>query len=210
MPHPVSPKLIIEGARFTLKTALARTLCAHAALQGSRPGHEPILVSAESCCLEALPWGRGLINFAPAEETAALHAFSAWVELVEQLADRVWVFDRFHIAAQAYQQRQGRAPDFRELERRLHAVNARVILCTRTAESFAAVRAAHLQLTGGDAALFDDVPALLAKQAELRALAAASALDVLDVDVSGGGVEIVLPRVLEWIGAEQTAPANRE
>lgn len=198
MPSSAHPKLIIEGARFTLKTALARALRAHPALADARPGHGPILVPAEFCSWDVVPWGCGLINFGADAQDAARRAFGAWVTLMEQIPDRAWICDRFHLSAQAVQRRRGRTPDFRDVDARLHALGARVILCTRTAESYAAVRAAHVQLTGGDESLYDDDSAFLKKQDELRALAAASALDALEVDVSGGA-ERALPQILEWL-----------
>jgi hypothetical protein len=63
----MAPKIILEGTRLTFKTEIAFALNEHPRLVGPRRYryHSP-LVSAEWCGFTNFPWGRGLINFAPA------------------------------------------------------------------------------------------------------------------------------------------------
>src|SRR5688572_17053879 len=66
------PKVILEGTRLTHKTDLAFSLNEHPRLVGPRRYryHSP-LVSAEWCAFTPYPWGRGLIDFEPADEARA-------------------------------------------------------------------------------------------------------------------------------------------
>ena len=66
MRDKLTPKIILEGTRLTRKTDLAFALNEHPRIVGPRRYryHSP-LVSAEWCGFTPLPWGRGLVNFAP-------------------------------------------------------------------------------------------------------------------------------------------------
>ena len=78
------PKIILEGTRLTLKTDIAFALNEHPRIVGVRKYryHSPI-ISAEWCAFTNLPWGRGLINFEPAEEGLAMETYQTWVRLLE-------------------------------------------------------------------------------------------------------------------------------
>ena len=137
----LTPKIILEGTRLTLKTEIAFALNEHPRIVGLRKYryHSPI-ISAEWCAFTNFPWGRGLINFEPAEEQLAMEAYQAWVRVLELQRYYSWIIDRFHLSTQAYQfQRYGKRYDFGWLEERLLPLNVRLILCTREAASFAAV-----------------------------------------------------------------------
>lgn len=203
MGRKLCPKIILEGTRLTLKTELAFALNEHPRIVGPRRYryHSPV-ISAEWCALTNFPWGRGLINFAPEEESAALEAFGHWLRLFEILRYYSWIIDRFHISTQAYQfQTRNRQLDFQEMERRLKAVGFRLVLCTRTPESFAAARAERIKISGKPSQ-YDDLTPFLAEQALFRDLAHRSILPLLELDISDNNVPAAADRIADWL--EQT------
>src|SRR5512147_1313810 len=136
------PKVILEGTRLTHKTDLAFALNEHPRVVGPRKYryHSP-LVSAEWCAFTNVPWGRGLINFAPHEEDLAMETYRTWVRLFELQRFYSWVIDRFHLSTQMYQRRAtGKQYDFTWLEKRLLPLGFRLIFCTRSADSFESAR----------------------------------------------------------------------
>jgi hypothetical protein len=100
------PKVILEGTRLTLKTDIAFALNEHPRVVGPRKYryHSP-LISAEWCGFTNVPWGRGLINFAPQEEAMALETYCTWARLFELERYYSWIVDCFHISTQAHQLR---------------------------------------------------------------------------------------------------------
>ncbi len=199
----LTPKVILEGTRLTFKTELAFALNEHPRVVGPRKYryHSPV-VSAEWCAFTDIPWGRGLINFEPAEEAQALETYRTWVRLFELQRYYSWIVDRFHLSTQAYQQRvHGRHYDFRWLEERLLPLGFRLILCVRSPESFEAARRRRLEVSGNPAQ-YDDLAAFVAEQEQMRRLAEASRLPTLTVDISDSDVPAAADRIADWL--EQT------
>ena len=127
------PKLILEGTRLTHKTDIAFALNEHPRVVGPRRYryHSP-LISGEWCAFTNVPWGRGLINFAPEEEALAMETYATWARLFELQRYYSWIVDRFHVSTIVYQRRaHGREYDFRWLEERLLPLGFRLVLCTR-------------------------------------------------------------------------------
>lgn len=200
MGRKLCPKIILEGTRLTLKTELAFTLNEHPRIVGPRlyRYHSP-LISAEWCALTNFPWGRGLINFAPEEESAALQAYEHWLGLFEILRYYSWIIDRFHLSTQACQlQTRSRQLGFHDMERRLKAVGFRLVLCTRTPESFAAARAERIKVSGKPSQ-YDDLTPFLAEQELFRNLARRSILPLLELDVSDNNVPAAADRIADWL-----------
>lgn len=196
------PKLILEGTRLTHKTDLAFALNAHPRVVGPRryAYHSPI-VSAEWCGFTNRPWGRGLVDFAPEERERALETYATWLRLFELLPYYSWIVDRFHLSTRAYQLRAtGEDVDFAWLEERLAPLGFRIVLCTRTIDSFPAAREARLEVSGNPAQ-YDDLEPFIAEQELLRRLAASSALPVLELDVSDDDVDAAADRVADWLEA---------
>jgi len=193
------PKVILEGTRLTHKTDLAFALNEHPRLVGPRRYryHSP-LVSAEWCAFSPYPWGRGLINFEPAEEARAIEAYETWVRLFELLPHYSWLVDRFHLSTQAYQLEHGRRYDFGWLEDRLRPLGFHAVLCTRREETFEAARAERLAVSGKPSQ-YDDLGVFIRAQERFRELAAASRLPVLELDLSDGDVEGACNRVADWL-----------
>jgi len=104
MSSKLCPKIILEGTRLTFKTEIAFALNEHPRIVGPRKYryHSPI-VSAEWCGFTNVPWGRGLINFEPQEESRAIETYQTWVRLFELLQYYSWIVDRFHVSTRAYQ-----------------------------------------------------------------------------------------------------------
>jgi hypothetical protein len=196
------PKLILEGTRLTHKTDLAFALNEHPRIVGERRYryHSP-LISAEWCGFTNSPWGRGLINFDPDEYDRAMETYACWVRLFELLHYYSWIVDRFHLSTRAWQATAGRAdPDFAWLEDRLAALDFRIILCQRPAESFAAAREERLKVSGNPSQ-YDDLDVFVREQELLDRLARASRLQVLRLDVSGGDIAGAADTVADWLAA---------
>jgi hypothetical protein len=198
----LTPKVLLEGTRLTHKTDLAFALNRHPRIVGPRRYEYPSpLISAEWCAFTNFPWGRGLINYAPAEERRAMETYATWARLFELLPYYSWIVDRFHISTRAEQHRlHGNEPDFGWLEARLRPLGFRVVLCTRRDETFAAARAERL-LVSGKPDQYDDLSVFIREQALLRRLAATSILPVLELDVSDDDVGAAADRVADWLAA---------
>src|SRR5512139_2918296 len=144
------PKLILEGTRLTHKTDLAFALNEHPRIVGPRKyRYHSRLVSAEWCAFTDFPWGRGLVNFAPEEEALAMETYATWARLFELQRYYSWIVDRFHVSTRVWQlQARGVDYDFRWLEERLLPLGFRVVLVSRSPESFEAARAERLKVSG--------------------------------------------------------------
>jgi hypothetical protein len=196
------PKIILEGTRLTLKTDIAFALNEHPRVVGPRKYryHSP-LISAEWCGFTNVPWGRGLINFAPEEEAMALETYATWARLFELERYYSWIVDRFHISTQAYQlQAHNRCYDFGWLEDRLRPLGFRLVFCTRTPESFEAARAERLKVSGNPKQ-YDDLSLFVGEQQRMRELVRASTLPTLELDVSDSDVASAADRVADWLEA---------
>lgn len=204
MGRKLCPHIILEGTRLTHKTDIAFALNEHPRIVGPRKYryHSPV-ISAEWCAFTNKPWGRGLINFEPAERELAMETYRTWVRLFELQRYYSWIVDRFHISTRAFQAAaHGVDYDFAWLEERLAALDFRLILCTRTAESFAAARQARLQVSGNPQQ-YDDLAPLIREQDRIRGLVAGSRLTTLEVDVTDGGIGRVCDEIADWLEATE-------
>ncbi|HKP54525.1 MAG TPA: hypothetical protein VJ183_17960 [Chloroflexia bacterium] len=203
MSRKLCPKIILEGTRLTLKTEIAFALNEHPRIVGPRKYryHSP-LISGEWCAFTNFPWGRGLINFAPEEESLAMETYGTWAHLFELMRYYSWIVDRFHISTRAYQlQTYGKDYDFRWLEERLHALGFHLVFCTRTPESFEAARAERLKVSGNPSQ-YDDLQVFTREQELMRGLIGESILPTLELDVSDSDAGRAADRVADWM--EQT------
>jgi hypothetical protein len=200
MSGKLSPKIILEGTRLTLKTEIAFTLNEHPRIVGPRKYryHSP-LISGEWCAFTNFPWGRGLINFEPQEESLAMETYATWVRLFELQRYYSWIVDRFHISTRAYQlQTYGINYDFCWLEERLHALGFHLVLCTRTPESFHQAREERLKVSGNPSQ-YDDLDRFITEQELMRRLAGESLLPVLELDISDSDVPHAADHVADWL-----------
>ena len=196
------PKLILEGTRLTHKTDIAFALNEHPRVVGPRKYryHSPV-ISAEWCAFTNVPWGRGLINFEPQEEALAMETYATWARLFELQRYYSWIIDRFHISTIVHQRRaHGREFNFRWLEERLLPLGFRLILCTRSPESFAQARAERLKVSGNPGQ-YDDLMPFIAEQDEMRFEAGRSLLPSLELDVSDDDVAGAADQVATWLEA---------
>jgi hypothetical protein len=196
------PKLILEGTRLTHKTDIAFALNEHPRVVGPRKYryHSPV-ISAEWCAFTNVPWGRGLINFEPQEEALAMETYATWARLFELQRYYSWIIDRFHISTIVHQRRaHGREFDFRWLEERLLPLGFRLILCTRSPESFTLARAERLKVSGNPGQ-YDDLTPFIAEQDEMRFEVGRSLLPSFELDVSDDDVAGAADRVATWLEA---------
>ncbi|MGE5233525.1 MAG: hypothetical protein ACM3OB_05400 [Acidobacteriota bacterium] len=202
MGEKLCPKVILEGTRLTHKTDLAFALNEHPRIVGPRKYryHSP-LVSAEWCAFTNVPWGRGLVNFAPEEEARAMETYATWARLFELLPYYSWIVDRFHVSTQAYQwQAHCRRCDFAWLEERLLPLGFRLVLCIRDAASFEAARTERLAVSGNPGQ-YDDLEAFRREQDLFAELVATSRLPSLRLDVTDGDIGGAADRVADWLAA---------
>lgn len=200
MSHKLTPKIIVEGTRLTLKTEIAFALNEHPRLVGPRKYryHSP-LISAEWCAFTNYPWGRGLINFEAHEETLAMETYHTWMRLFELLRYYSWIVDRFHISTQVYQLRtHGKNYDFRWLEERLLSLGFHLVFCVRSPDSFAHARAERLRVSGNPTQ-YDDLEVFVREQEMFRRLVSQSMLPTLVVDISDGNIGRAVEQIADWM-----------
>lgn len=198
----LTPKVILEGTRLTFKTEICFELNDHPRFTGPRKYryHSP-LISGEWCTFTNYPWGRGLINFAPEEETQAMETYQTWVRLFELNRYYSWVVDRFHISTQMVQLlTNGKRYDFTWLEERLLPLNFRLIFCTRSPESFETAREERLKVSGNPRQ-YDDLELFKREQEVLEELVSRSLLPVLHVDISDNNVPKAVETIVDWMAA---------
>ena len=200
MSSKLCPKIILEGTRLTFKTEIAFALNEHPRIVGPRKYryHSP-LVSAEWCAFTNFPWGRGLINFEPQEESLAMETYRTWVRLFELQRYYSWIVDRFHISTRMYQlMAHGKDYDFRWLEERLLPLGYRLIFLTRSAESFAEARKERLKVSGNPRQ-YDDLEKFVQEQTLLRRLVAESSLPCLELDISDINTPAAVESIADWM-----------
>jgi hypothetical protein len=196
------PKLILEGTRLTLKTELAFTLNEHPRVVGPRNYryHSPI-ISGEWCAFTDIPWGRGMVNYLPEEESLAMETFATYARLFELQRYYSWIVDRFHVSTRLYQRQAGRRdPDFIWLEDRIRPLGYRHILCVRSPDGFAAAREERLKVSGNPRQ-YDDLGVFIREQDHYRQLVRESSLPFLELDVASGDLPALADRVADWLEA---------
>lgn len=194
------PKIILEGTRLTQKTELAFMLNEHPRIVGPRKYryHSPI-ISAEWCAFTNFPWGRGLINFDPQEESMAMETYATWMRLFELQRYYSWIIDRFHLSTKVYQRlAHGKEFDFHWLEERLRALGFHIVLCTRTPESFAAAREERIKISGNPKQ-YDRLDIFIREQDLIRTFASKSLLPVREIDVSTGNLRRASDEIADWL-----------
>ena len=200
MGNKLTPKVILEGTRLTFKTEIAFELNEHPRIVGPRKYryHSP-LISGEWCAFTNYPWGRGLINFEPQEESLAMETYATWVKLFELQRYYSWIVDRFHISTIAHQkQTYNKEYDFRWLEERLLPLNFRIVLCMRSPDSFEAAREERLKVSGNPSQ-YDDLAPFIHEQESMRELIARSMLPSLTLDISDNNIPAAVERVADWL-----------
>jgi thymidylate kinase len=160
--------------------------------------HSP-LISAEWCSFTNYPWGRGLINFEAQEEALAIETYHTWVRLFELQRYYSWIVDRFHISTRAYQLKyHGIDYNFRWLEQRLAPLGFRLVLVTRSVESFAGARAERLKVSGNPAQ-YDNLALFIEEQELFRRLVGESILPTLTLDISDNDIPRAVENIADWL-----------
>jgi len=198
----LTPKIILEGTRLTFKTDIAFALNEHPRVVGPRKYkyHSP-LISGEWCAFTNFPWGRGLINFEPQEEALAMETYATWVKLFELQRYYSWIVDRFHLSTRMYQLNTYKKDyDFRWLEERLLPLNFRLVLLTRSPESFESARAERLKVSGSPSQ-YNDLNLFIEEQDLIRRLARESILPMLELDVSDNDITSATEKIADWMEA---------
>lgn len=203
MSSKLCPKIILEGTRLTFKTDIAFALNEHPRIVGPRRYryHSP-LISAEWCTFTNFPWGRGLINFEPQEESLAMETYTTWARMFELQKYYSWIVDRFHISTRMYQlMSYDRDYDFRWLEERLLPLGFRIVFLKRSPESFAFAREERLKISGNPSQ-YDDLNRFIEEQTLFQRLISESSLPKLEVDISDNDISRAVGKIADWM--EQT------
>lgn len=194
------PKIILEGTRLTHKTDIAFALNEHPRIVGPRKYryHSP-LISAEWCGFTNYPWGRGLINFEPHEESLAMETYRTWARLFSELRYYSWIVDRFHISTQTHQLIQrGVTYDFSWLEQSLKGLGFCLVFCTRSPDSFGQARAERVKVSGKPSQ-YDDLQVFIHEQDIMQRFVAASTLPTLHLDISDDDVDQAVEGIADWM-----------
>jgi hypothetical protein len=196
----LTPKVILEGTRLTHKTDLAFALNDYPPFIGPRRyRYHPPLVSAEWGAFTPFPWGRGIIDYEPAEQAIAMETYATWARLFELHRYYSWVVDRFHLSTLSWQRiHRGIEERFDWLEERLDPLGFHIVLCTRRAETFPAAREERLKVSGKPDQ-YDDLGVFLHEQEVMRELAQASRLPVLEVDITDGDLARACATIAGWM-----------
>lgn len=200
MPGKLCPKIILEGTRLTFKTEITFALNEHPQIVGPRKYkyHSPV-ISAEWCAFTNFPWGRGLINFEPKEESMAMETYHTWLRLFELQRYYSWIIDRFHISTKAYQLKNyNKNYDFNWIEERLNNLGFHLVFCTRTNESFEKAREERLKVSGNPKQ-YDNIQIFIDEQNLMRELVNKSFLPKLELDVSDNSISNAADKIADWL-----------
>lgn len=209
MSGKLCPKIILEGTRLTFKTEIAFALNEHPRIVGPRKYkyHSPV-ISAEWCAFTNFSWGRGLINFEPHEESAAMETYHTWLRLFELQKYYSWIVDRFHLSTKAHQiLYHNKNYDFRWIEERLLALGFHLVFCSRTPESFEAARAERLKVSGNPSQ-YDDLSIFFEEQKLMNRLVDESVLPVLVLDISDNNISGAVEKIADWLAQTGGLYAN--
>ena len=88
--------------------------------------------------------------------------------------------------------------DFRWLEERLLPLNFRLVLLTRSPESFEAARAERLKVSGNPSQ-YNDLDLFIEEQKIIRRLADESILPKLEIDISDNDISAAVERIADWM-----------
>lgn len=200
MKKKLCPKIILEGTRLTLKTEIAFALNEYERFVGPRKYryHSPI-ISAEWCAFTNFPWGRGLINFNPEEESLAMETYQTWVRLFELQRYYSWIIDRFHISTRMYQLKYNHIDyHFTWLEQRLKRLGFRLAFLTRSPESFAIAREERLKVSGNPSQ-YDSLDIFVEEQELMSTLIEQSILPKITLDISDNNIDRIIGDIANWM-----------
>jgi len=200
MGKKLCPKIILEGTRLTFKTDIAFTLNEHPRIVGPRKYryHSP-LISGEWCAFTNFPWGRGLINFLPEEESKAMETYATWAKLFELQRYYSWIVDRFHLSTIMYQKMaHNKEYNFDWLDTKLDDLGFRLVYCTRSADSFAEAKRERLKVSGNPKQ-YDDLSLFVKEQEIMNGIVAKCKLPKLIIDISDNNINRAVTTIADWM-----------
>src|SRR5690606_31544082 len=110
-----------------------------------------------------------------------------------------WIVDRFHLSTRMYQlMKYNKDYDFRWLEERLIPLNFRLVMMTRSPESFEAARAERLKVSGNPSQ-YDDLNLFVEEQKLIRRLFDESRLPKILIDISDNNITGAVERIADWM-----------
>ena len=128
-----------------------------------------------------------------------METYATWARLFELQRYYSWIVDRFHLSTRAYQLKTyNKDYDFRWLEEHLAPLGFRIVLLTRTPDSFEAARAERLKVSGNPSQ-YDNLQIFIEEQKLMRRLIHDSLLPVLELDMSHNTVETAADQIADWM-----------
>lgn len=114
-------RIIIEGTEYAHTKGISLALSEYPPFIGQKGDHRyTAVISVQWGNYKDFPWGAGLVDFDPSQETQAMNNYGVWVRLIEMQRLYHWIIDRFHITTQGFQlQTHDHVCDFTWLEERL-------------------------------------------------------------------------------------------
>ncbi|MDP2300883.1 MAG: hypothetical protein Q8N03_00470 [Ignavibacteria bacterium] len=209
MGKKLCPKIILEGTRLTFKTEIAFELNQHPRVVGPRKYryHSP-LISGEWCAFTNYPWGRGLINFEPGEESLAMETYDAWLRILELQKYYSWIIDRFHISTKMYQlQTFNKDYNFDWIEERLKKIGFCIVFLSRDANSFADARSERLKVSGNPVQ-YDNLEVFIRDQEVMKGMVRKSILPVCEIDISDNDILRATDDIADWLEENNLLFAN--
>ena len=128
-----------------------------------------------------------------------METYQTWVRLFELQKYYSWIVDRFHLSTRMYQlNTYNKDYDFRWLEERLLPLNFRIVLLSRSPESFASARAERLKVSGNPSQ-YDDLSLFVQEQELICRLADESILPKLVIDISDNNIDSAVECIADWM-----------
>ena len=137
-----------------------------------------------------------------------MKTYETWLKLFELMPYYSWIIDRFHISTILYQKNHfNQLYNFDWLEEGLNKLGFRLILCTRSAESFEIALQNRLKISGNPAQ-YKDLSVFIKEQEEFKKLVRTSSLKFLEVDISSNDLDLAANKIAEWLERTDGLYAN--
>jgi hypothetical protein len=194
------PKIILEGPRLTLKTELAFALNDHPLIAGRRTyRYSAGMISGEWSGLTREAWGESLITFSLERKQLAMQGFRSWLSVFESLPYYRWTVDRFHVSALVYQKRHHNIDlDFIWLEEGLKKLGFRIVLLTRSPDTFEHALAERLKVSLRPER-YGRLQDIIDSQELYRETVGRSLLLCQEFDVSSNNVAHIATEIAQWL-----------
>ena len=195
MPNQTA-KIILEGTSWADTRGTALRLRENPRLVGQIGYNRySTVISAVWGNFKDFPWGKGLVDFNPADETQAMANYNVWLRLIELQGSYNWILDRFHLTTQCYQRLYHDFHcDFKVLETRLMKLGFHLVYLTQSEPAL--MSAFQAQGSPADRLKIMEV---LKTQELMGQLVERSILPTLSLDISGMEPRETDENIIDWL-----------